>query len=180
MWQQVKLSEQICPWDTLACCRDVKQPTNKTSRDTGLHSPTDSWFRDADAVRATRAGHSVAQIAAVGCWLHRRGTGTHAQHQRQRQDEQHLDVGKVVPSHRCPDVRKTAACLGVRQAWERFEGCCHFNEWKTLSNLLVEDWPFDLVGLERGWWSIRRICILFSCVEAKCYFVFVFMSETCK
>ena len=24
-----KLSEQIRPWDTLACCWDVKQPTNK-------------------------------------------------------------------------------------------------------------------------------------------------------
>ena len=29
MWQHVKLSEQIRPWDTLACCWDVKQPTNK-------------------------------------------------------------------------------------------------------------------------------------------------------
>ena len=29
MWQHVKLSEQIHPWDTLACCWDVKQPTNK-------------------------------------------------------------------------------------------------------------------------------------------------------
>ena len=27
--QHVKLSEQIRPWDTLACCWDVKQPTNK-------------------------------------------------------------------------------------------------------------------------------------------------------
>ena len=26
-----KLSEQICPWDTLACYWDVKQPTNKQS-----------------------------------------------------------------------------------------------------------------------------------------------------
>ena len=25
----MQLSEQICPWDTLACCWDVKQPTNK-------------------------------------------------------------------------------------------------------------------------------------------------------
>ena len=31
MWQHVKLSEQIRPWDTLACCWDVKQPTNKQS-----------------------------------------------------------------------------------------------------------------------------------------------------
>ena len=29
VWQQVKLSEQIRPWDTLACCWDVKQSTNK-------------------------------------------------------------------------------------------------------------------------------------------------------
>ena len=27
VWQHVKLSEQIRPWDTLACCWDVKQPT---------------------------------------------------------------------------------------------------------------------------------------------------------
>ena len=25
----IKLSEQICPWDTLVCCWDDKQPTNK-------------------------------------------------------------------------------------------------------------------------------------------------------
>ena len=29
VWQHVKFSEQIRPWDTLACCWDVKQPTNK-------------------------------------------------------------------------------------------------------------------------------------------------------
>ena len=29
VWQHVKLPEQIRPWDTLACCWDVKQPTNK-------------------------------------------------------------------------------------------------------------------------------------------------------
>ena len=29
VWQHVKLSEQICPWDTLACRWDVKQPTNQ-------------------------------------------------------------------------------------------------------------------------------------------------------
>ena len=28
MWQHVNLSEQIHPWDTLACCQDVRQPTN--------------------------------------------------------------------------------------------------------------------------------------------------------
>ena len=30
VWQHVKLSVQIRPWDTLACCWDDKQPTNKT------------------------------------------------------------------------------------------------------------------------------------------------------
>ena len=29
LWQHVRLSEQIRPWDTLACCWDVKQATNK-------------------------------------------------------------------------------------------------------------------------------------------------------
>ena len=29
VWQHVKLSEQIRPWDTLACCWEVKQPTKK-------------------------------------------------------------------------------------------------------------------------------------------------------
>ena len=44
VWQYVKLSEQICPWDTLACCWDVKQPTNKQTAEY-LHHP--SWvFRD--------------------------------------------------------------------------------------------------------------------------------------
>ena len=29
VWQHVKLSVQIRPWDTLACCWDVQQPTNQ-------------------------------------------------------------------------------------------------------------------------------------------------------
>ena len=29
VWQHVKLSEQIRPWDTLSCCWDAKQATNK-------------------------------------------------------------------------------------------------------------------------------------------------------
>ena len=32
VWQHVQLSEQIRPWDTFACCWDVKQPTNKQTR----------------------------------------------------------------------------------------------------------------------------------------------------
>ena len=31
VWQHVTLSEQIRPWDTLACCWDVKQPTNNNN-----------------------------------------------------------------------------------------------------------------------------------------------------
>ena len=31
VWQHVKLSEQIRPWDTLACYWDIKQPTNNTA-----------------------------------------------------------------------------------------------------------------------------------------------------
>ena len=36
MWQHVKLSEQIRPCDTLACCWDVKQPTNKQTNFCGV------------------------------------------------------------------------------------------------------------------------------------------------
>ena len=32
MWQHVQLSELIHPWDTLACCWDVKQQTNNEYR----------------------------------------------------------------------------------------------------------------------------------------------------
>ena len=32
VWQRVKLSEQIRPLDTLACCWDVKQPTKKKQK----------------------------------------------------------------------------------------------------------------------------------------------------
>ena len=31
VWQHIKLSEQIRPWDTLACCWDVKRPTNNNN-----------------------------------------------------------------------------------------------------------------------------------------------------
>ena len=31
VWQHVQLSEQIHPWDTLACCWDIKQPTNNNA-----------------------------------------------------------------------------------------------------------------------------------------------------
>ena len=39
LWQHIKLSEQIRPGDTLACCWDVKQPTNKQTVDRlSIHS----------------------------------------------------------------------------------------------------------------------------------------------
>ena len=31
VWQHVQLSEQTRPWDTVACCWDVKQPTHQLS-----------------------------------------------------------------------------------------------------------------------------------------------------
>ena len=31
VWQHIKLSEQIRPWDTLACCCDVKQASNQST-----------------------------------------------------------------------------------------------------------------------------------------------------
>ena len=31
VWQHVKLSSQIRPWDTLACCWDIKQSTNNNT-----------------------------------------------------------------------------------------------------------------------------------------------------
>ena len=40
MWHHVQLSEQIHPWDTVACCCDVKQPTNKLYSD----NVSKSWF----------------------------------------------------------------------------------------------------------------------------------------
>ena len=48
MWQHVKLSEQIRPWDTLACCWDVKQPTNKQTLNAHNHlaqhtTPISDW-----------------------------------------------------------------------------------------------------------------------------------------
>ena len=36
VWQHVKLSEQVRPGDTLACCWDVKQPTNNKQTNCSL------------------------------------------------------------------------------------------------------------------------------------------------
>ena len=36
MWQHAKLSEQIRPWNTLACCWYVKQPTSKQTSQPSL------------------------------------------------------------------------------------------------------------------------------------------------
>ena len=36
VWPHVQLPEQTRPWDTLACCWDVKQPTNKQTSPTRL------------------------------------------------------------------------------------------------------------------------------------------------
>ena len=43
VWQHIKLSEQIRPWDTLACCWDVKQTTNKQTCGKSGHSTSSSF-----------------------------------------------------------------------------------------------------------------------------------------
>ena len=48
VWQHVKLSEQICPRDALACCWDVKQPTNK---DNNSNQPTHKQPLKSDVYR---------------------------------------------------------------------------------------------------------------------------------
>ena len=50
VWQHVKLSEQICPWDTPACCWNIKQPTNKL---TEPDLPEHSWVFVASSLRCT-------------------------------------------------------------------------------------------------------------------------------
>ena len=54
MWQDVKLSEQIRPRDTLACCWDVKQPTNNNS----LHFPV-HFSRDQDEIWSSWDGTTL-------------------------------------------------------------------------------------------------------------------------
>ena len=44
VWQHVQLSEQIRPWDTLACCWDVKHPTNKQTKEDLKQGTTALWF----------------------------------------------------------------------------------------------------------------------------------------
>ena len=43
MWQHVNLSEQICPWHTLACCWDVKQPTHVAGTLSNQPTTTPRW-----------------------------------------------------------------------------------------------------------------------------------------
>ena len=55
MWQHVELSEQIRPWDTLACCWDVKQPTNNKQTDPRLsgHPITQTSWRTHPTLKST-------------------------------------------------------------------------------------------------------------------------------
>ena len=43
VWQHIKLSEQIRPWDTLACCWDIKQPTNSNISHQSLRCEWQLW-----------------------------------------------------------------------------------------------------------------------------------------
>ena len=40
----MQLSEQIRPWDTLACCWDVKQPTNKQTNLTEVKTADQTFY----------------------------------------------------------------------------------------------------------------------------------------
>ena len=75
VWQHVKLSEQIGPWDTIACCWDIKQPTNKqTSRpQTWFISQTvsDCAASETDYTEPKQSNHfkSLAQASIQPCHL---------------------------------------------------------------------------------------------------------------
>ena len=58
VWQYVKLSEQICPWNTLACCWDIKQPTNNIS-------PTHSILTPGWPVLALTVQHQMGDRVAA-------------------------------------------------------------------------------------------------------------------
>ena len=51
VWQHVKLSEQIRPWDTLACCWDVKQPSNKQPEIKFLYLTSARHRHDSDTIQ---------------------------------------------------------------------------------------------------------------------------------
>ena len=80
VWQHVQLSEQICPWDTLACCWDVKRPTNNF----GV-----AGVMEADDSRVTTVFHSPTVIPpsaldklSITKRYHRRRTCSHTSPRR--------------------------------------------------------------------------------------------------
>ena len=54
-WQQVKLSSQIHPWDTVACCWDLKQPTDNKQQQLANHA------------RKRVSGYGMKQLTSP-CW----------------------------------------------------------------------------------------------------------------
>ena len=59
VWQHVKLSVQIRPWDTLACCWDDKQPTNKQ---------THPYMHEALDAQLLRLGTFWPTFKHMTCW----------------------------------------------------------------------------------------------------------------
>ena len=64
MWQHVQLSEQIRPSDTLACCWDVKQPTNQQTNPTelGCLVGTSDLWGNCGAIYTTELGCIVEHL----------------------------------------------------------------------------------------------------------------------
>ena len=60
VWQQVQLSEMIRPQDTLACCWDVKQPTNNRN-EPQIKFPL--WAQRREPV------HYIVHRCLFVCWL---------------------------------------------------------------------------------------------------------------
>ena len=73
MWQHVHLSEQIRPWDTLACCWDVKQASNQQlSRPTGsAHQRQTTWLT-VELYSAIKASDAAVQWRHDEQWRHAR------------------------------------------------------------------------------------------------------------
>ena len=72
MWQHVKLSEQIRPWDTHACCWDVKQATNQPTSvcpEDSSCSPDESPSCPDRSHLVSLSQHSDLAVFHLSCYL---------------------------------------------------------------------------------------------------------------
>ena len=65
VWEHVKLSEQIRPRDTLACCWDVKQPTNQQQSVLNVPATFKLKFRDGYGGTVSRGISSGGKKATI-------------------------------------------------------------------------------------------------------------------